>query len=268
MSWRSWKWFTVLVPTCLIGGFEFVRHEYLLEQLSMEYGNLFITLLTFLISWLFAQVMFRRLRIMNERVYAEKNRRAILEERERIARELHDQLAQNLFYINTMLSQGKKEEARAAVAETDQHLRQAIFNLRTGTDKPCSLHERLLGWLEEWQRASGIAVTQQIELEAGMLKPDEEIQLFAIVQELFTNIRKHSHADRASIVLKLNRREGLSLIVADDGRGLQQTDGGKAAYGLSIVRKRAAELGAELDIRGNADGGTTVEIKGKRGVDE
>lgn len=98
MSYRKMKFFSILIPTFLIGGFEFMRHSVFLHNLSMETGNYLITILTLVISYAFATWMFRTIERKNQRITTEREIGAIYEERERLARELHDSIAQTLFY--------------------------------------------------------------------------------------------------------------------------------------------------------------------------
>lgn len=266
MSLERLKWFAVFVPVIVIGGFEVIRHELLLHYLSMEAGNYFIIGLTLLLSYLFTNWMFGKIRVMNRHLAEEQSRRAVYEERERLAQELHDNIAQLLFFLNVQLKQGKTEEARSAVSEIDHHLRQAIFNLRSLPEDGASFPERLGRWLREWSVIAGVEVEQRIEWTEGLFSSAQEVQLFAIVQEAFTNIRKHSEADRAVVQWAYGPdNRAWSLLIADNGRGLRAsalTDSGK--YGLSMMRKRAEELGATLHMRDSADGGTELLIEGRK----
>jgi two-component system nitrate/nitrite sensor histidine kinase NarX len=272
------KWLTIALPTLLIGGFEYARHDLFEQYLSMQTGNLYITLLTLLLSYLFASWVFRSFERINRRLAEEQTKRAIYEERERLARELHDHIAQTLFFTGVMLKQGKIEEARSAVSDIDQQLRQAIFNLRVPPDKSAGFAARLSGWLEEWSELSGIRVRTQVELPDGALAQAEELQLFAIVQEAFANIRKHSQAYHAELTLRAGQ-DCWTLVVADDGIGLGvATNANNAAggrgdgrcaqqrYGLELIARRARELGAAYELTSaTADGSGTKLTVTRRG---
>jgi len=259
MSLRTLKLFTVLVPVFIIGGFEYVRHEFLLYYLTMEAGNFMIAVITLVLSYWFASWMFDKIKRINGRLTAGEARRAVYEERERLARELHDDLAQTLFFLNVKLKQGELEEAKAAVSEIDNSLRQAIFNLRTPPEEGVAFASRLNTWLQDWQAAAGIAVAAQIEVAADAFRPAEEVQLFGIVQEAFTNIRKHSRAQQATIALIASPGRW-RLRIADDGCGRGQSGSARKTYGTELMYKRAAELGASLEIGAAPDGesGTVV----------
>ncbi|MDF2662592.1 MAG: periplasmic sensor signal transduction histidine kinase, partial [Paenibacillus sp.] len=194
----------------------------------------------------------------------EQSRTAVYEERERLARELHDNIAQMLFFLNVQLKQGKTEEARSVVSEIDHHLRQAIFNLRSLPEDGVSFPERLDRWLREWSVISGVEVERRGEWADGIFDSSEEVQLFAIVQEAFTNIRKHSQADRAVLDWECGVEGDWALTVRDNGTGIRPPAVGASQYGISMMRKRAAELGAVLHIRPIEDGGTELIIEGRK----
>ncbi|PYI53109.1 sensor histidine kinase [Paenibacillus flagellatus] len=266
MSFQRLKWFTILLPAIVIGGFELIRHELLLHYLSMEVGNFFIIGLTLLLSYWFSNWMFRKIHRMNRTLAEEQARRAVYEERERLARELHDNIAQMLFFVNVRLKQGKTEEARSAVSEIDHHLRQAIFNLRSLPEDSVAFPDRLNRWLREWSVISGVEVEQRIDWPETepLFTPSEEVQLFAIVQEAFTNIRKHSEADRASIAWTCDPGGRWTLVVKDNGKGLRSGADDERKYGLPMMRKRAADMNAVLTVRSPGDGGTELTVEGRK----
>ncbi len=258
MTYRMLHVFTVLLPPLLIGGFEYIRHDFLLPYISMEQGNFLITVLSFLLSLLYASWMFRTIRRINDRLVQEQAKRAVYEERERLARELHDGIAQTLFFLNVKLRQGNYDEARTAVSAIDNQVRQAIFNLRSSPEEGVSLSLRLNKWLSEWSTLTGVEVNRRISLPDKYFSPAEEVQLFAIVQEAFANIRKHAQARSASIALESFPAGGWRLVIADDGIGLSAADTDNHKYGLKMMRERAAQLGADFHLEGRTPGGTTI----------
>ncbi|MFC5449596.1 sensor histidine kinase [Paenibacillus aestuarii] len=254
MSLRMLKLLSILAPVLIIGGFEYIRHEFLLNYLTMEAGNFTITVITFLLSYLFASWMFHNINRNNEKLAAGEARRAVYEERERLARELHDDLAQTLFFLNVKLKQGHVEEAKAAVAEIDNSLRQAIYNLRTPPVEGHGFALRLHKWLRDWQLVTEIELETKIQIAEDSFGQADEVLLFGIIQEGFTNIRKHSGATRASIILEANPASW-QLQMKDNGCGLQENDISGKRYGIELMRKRAAELSAELTLASIREGG-------------
>lgn len=267
MSMRKYKLFTVLVPVLIIGGFEYIRHEYLLRYLTMEAGNFTITVITLLLSYLFASWMFGSIERSNEKILHSEARRAVFEERERLARELHDDLAQTLFFLNVKLRQGDIEEAKAAVSEIDNSLRQAIFNLRTTPEEGTSLGQRIHAYLENWRLVSGIELQKNVQITEDSFSPSEEVQLFGIMQEAFTNIRKHSMATDATFLLEAEPLRW-RLIITDNGCGMQlqsdAKDTSSKTYGIDLMHKRAVELGASLDINSEKGAGMKLIVQAER----
>ncbi|UFJ38938.1 histidine kinase [Brevibacillus humidisoli] len=263
MTYRSLKWLTIFLPPLVIGGFEFVRHDFLLAYMTMETGNYLITLLTLLLSYVFATWMFRTIEQMSARIAEEQARRAVYEERERLARELHDNLAQTLFLLNVKLRQRQLDEAKSAVAQIDQTLRQAIFNLRSTLEESSSLAARIGKWLSEWSTLTGIDVQQEVALPEGYFSPGDEIHLFGVIQEAFTNIRKHAGATSARLHL-FTDRSGWRLMIWDNGRGITQTAVSERHYGLSMMKERADKLGASFAIGRDEAGGSVLTLCGRR----
>jgi len=266
MSLRTLKLLTILLPPLIIGGFEYIRHDFLLPYLSMEAGNFYITVLTLILSYLFGVWMFRNIERSNQTLAEEQYKRAVYEERERLAGELHDDLAQTLFFLNVKLKQGQLEEAKEAVADLDIHLRQAIFNLRTDPEDGTALQDRLHRWLHDWQLMTGIELTTDFRIAPDAFTPSEETQLFGIVQEAFTNIRKHSKAKSATIAIHAESAQSAwRMRIADDGVGLQHDSARPQRHGIPLMRKRANRLGADMEIDSPNGLGTQINIQCIRG---
>ncbi len=201
---------------------------------------------------------------MNDRLAQEEARRADYEERERLARELHDGIAQSLFFLNVKLRQGEVNEARAAVSEIDKHVRQAIFNLRALPEEG-SFPQRLDKWVTQWSSLTGIDAQCRIEIPEGCFSAAEEVQLFGIVQEAFANIRKHSQATLASLVLEIDSTRQWHLTIDDNGIGFDPQEVSRDHYGILMMRERAEKLGADFSIRASASGGTRLTLLSKKG---
>ena len=258
MTKRKYYLLTVLLPTFLIGGFEYARHNMALG-FSMELGNLYITLLVLVISLIYTSWMFRTIKRQNERIAEGQALRAVYEERERLARDLHDGIAQTLFFLNIKLKQGKVEDARQAVSAIDNNVRQAIFNLRSMPEEG-TLPDRLQKWLAQWSALTGIDVQDDIVLPEQPFSASDEVHIFGIVQEAFNNIRKHSGASNASIRLHPLTNRGWWLEIVDDGRGFDPAGVTAKTYGLAMMSERAAKMGATFDIYSRKQGGTELSL--------
>lgn len=259
LSYRLLQFLCVILPTLLIGGFEYVRHDFLLESLSMKTGNLYITILTFVLSLLFSIWMFRTIKAMNDKLVSEQSKRAVYEERERLARELHDGIAQSIFFMNIKLKQGDTEAASRALTTIDNHVRQAIFNLRSDPEIVDSFNSRVTKWLSEWSSVTGIEAEEDILIPNSFFTTKEEIQVFAIIQEAFANIRKHSEATKAIITIKTNE-DRWQLKIIDNGRGMKGSKTSDRNYGLSMMQERAKQLDAILEIVKAQTSGTEVIV--------
>lgn len=203
---------------------------------------------------------------------------AITEERQRIAREMHDSLAQVLGYVNTkvqatsvLLENGRVEAAtrnldqmgtaaRAAYAD----VREGILSLRTSLQEERGLVDTLAEYLLLWQEQSGV----RVELDADALPQDvfsdlAEVQLLRIVQEALTNVRKHAEATKVDISLG---KEGDVIVtrVADNGQGIAskaRSTIGVPQFGMSTMRERAEALGGTLEVESQAHEGTTIIVR-------
>jgi two-component system nitrate/nitrite sensor histidine kinase NarX len=263
MTFRTLKILTIIVPTILIGGFEFIRHTILYRYISMETGNFIITILTLVISSLYANWMFKTIELKNKRISAERELRVIYEERERMAKELHDSIAQSLFLLKVDLKKNKMQEAGSVVNSIDTNLRQVIFNLRLKPEEDGGFIGRINNWIEQWSAVTGVESRIDIQLEDGFFSSTDEVQLFGIIQEAFTNIRKHANASNACISLKSDG-QNWELTIEDDGDGFSINQVYSHQYGLEMLEERVNKLNAFLDIISEESLGTKIVVKGAK----
>jgi signal transduction histidine kinase len=224
------------------------------------------------------------LAIENARLHRRVHDLAITEERERIAREMHDSLAQVLGYVNTKaqaveellkLEQVERagqqvrqlgEVARAAYAD----VREGILGLRTSLGPQRSFVEALREYVERWHEQSGIEaqlVLEPPDARLDRLNPGAELQLLRIVQEALANVRKHAQASCAIVRLAEESSGWIQAVVEDDGRGFDPSraravgsDGGPH-FGLSTMRERAESIGATLQVESSPGHGTRVRVR-------
>jgi signal transduction histidine kinase len=203
---------------------------------------------------------------------------AALEERERLAREMHDGLAQNLGFLNLkiarmhrMLSSEDRSRARdeiQALKETADALyndvRQAIFGLRIMVSRQLGLLPTLTEYLHEFSRQTGIRVDLVKESEhREELPPETEIQLIRIIQEALTNVRKHARASRVSLAFR-TAEEILEIVIEDDGCGISRSQAstkGKTSFGLQTMEERARGVGGSFEARDAFPMGTRVTVR-------
>jgi signal transduction histidine kinase len=190
--------------------------------------------------------------------------RAVAEERARVAREIHDGLAQYLFAVSThasMLENGADPattlpQLKAAALAAQQEARYAILALSSAAGR--SPFDAALRRYVDFLTADGaLAVELEIDPEIA-LGPDEQIELFRIVQEGLANVRKHAGASHAWV--RIHERAGERVVsMRDDGVGFEPEDGG-AGQGLRNMRERAASIGGALSLRSTPGPGTALEV--------
>lgn len=200
---------------------------------------------------------------------------AKLEERELVAQELHDSLAQDLAILRLKLSAAESDssfdkdalikdvltETRKSVERTYKDVRQAILGLHTLDSKSLEFVPTLTEYLHNFTEMSKIPVDLLIDSpETIRLSPEVEIQLIRIIHEALTNVFKHAHATKG--VVRFERdRDFVILAVEDNGTGL--ADGGRRTglrFGLQSMRKRAEGIGGKLSIESVAGKGTRVIV--------
>jgi signal transduction histidine kinase len=199
-------------------------------------------------------------------------------ERERIARELHDSLAQVLGYIRVKglvaldaLKAGDRagveaalEEVSRATGEAYADVREAILGLRTRTGPGRDFLSALGDYIQWCRQQSGMSVDLIVGqgLERLRLAPGTEAQLLRIIQEALTNARKHSGASQVTVELQpVTRPSGLYLAatVRDNGRGFDPDEASRPGhFGLYTMRERAQAEGGTLKIVTAPGAGTAV----------
>jgi signal transduction histidine kinase len=190
--------------------------------------------------------------------------RAVAEERARVAREIHDGLAQYLFTISThasMLEAGKAPEGsiaqiKAAAALAQQEARFAILALSSASGN-APFDSALRRYVDVLTADGELDV--ELEVDPGLsLAPDEQIEVFRIVQEGLANVRKHAGAGRAWVLIGQRGLERL-VVVQDDGTGFDG-DTDPAGQGLKNLRDRAAAIGGVFSLRSIPGQGTALEV--------
>ena len=190
--------------------------------------------------------------------------RAVADERARVAREIHDGLAQYLFAVSThasMLESGTPpEEAlpklKQAALLAQQEARFAILALSSASGT--APFDAALRRYVEFLTADG-AIEVDVEIDKGTrLGPDEQIELFRIVQEGLANARKHAGARRAVVTIGQSYGERF-VTISDDGVGFDGESKG-AGQGLKNMRERAASIGGDFSISSAPGRGTALQV--------
>ncbi|GAB4429195.1 MAG: ATP-binding cassette domain-containing protein [Chloroflexi bacterium OHK40] len=200
------------------------------------------------------------------------------DERKYLARELHDEVIQDLLSVNFQLEELESEAAanpaladelasiRESVRALVSDVRRICGNLRPPTIDSLGLAAALQSFTRDWSARSGLAVS--LEVAEGMARLPEEIELsiFRIVQESLANVRKHAQARSARVRLAPASPRAVSVTIEDDGRGLDASLdlaalGRAGHYGLLGISERVALLQGKLRITNGAAGGLLIEAE-------
>ena len=215
-----------------------------------------------------------------ERARAEQARRAVAEERLRLARELHDVVAHSISVIAVQSGVGahvaktQPEEAAKALAAIEATSRAALTELRRllgvlrqddepeGSLAPVPGLADLEGLLAEVAKA-GLAVRLQVEGTPSPLPAGVDLSAYRIVQEALTNVVKHAGPVRAQVTIRYRDQE-IRVEVIDDGRGVAAPTGdgrARVGHGLIGMRERVAVFGGDLETGPRPDGGFRVAAR-------
>jgi signal transduction histidine kinase len=193
---------------------------------------------------------------------------ATADERQRLAREMHDGVAQDiasLGYLVDALAARPADETqekqfamlRDRVTKVVAEVRRSVMNLRTSIGENESLGAAISAVARHLSEASGIPIRVRLDEQPTRLRPEVEAELFRIAQEALNNAVKHARATAIDVRCQVYAPDA-RITIADDGVGLQ---GGRAdSHGLKIMRERAKLIGAQLTVRDNASRGLTVSV--------
>jgi two-component system nitrate/nitrite sensor histidine kinase NarX len=213
--------------------------------------------------------------IENMRLAAREREMAISEERNMVARGLHDSIAQGLNFLNLQvqmledsLRHGQQQEAaeivpmlRAGVQESYEDVRELLQNFRSRLEED-DLNSALRKAVRKFRAQTGVQASFAAEGSGGPpFSREEQLQILFIVQEALSNIRKHAHAGK--VYVRLRDGQDFSLSISDNGVGFDtaaQPGAGDSHVGLHIMRERARHIHADLDIDSGAGKGTTVRL--------
>ncbi|HRH82303.1 MAG TPA: histidine kinase [Thiobacillaceae bacterium] len=210
----------------------------------------------------------------NARLTRENMRISLMNERTMLANQIHDSLAQILAYakmrltvLNESMAEGNQDNANRYLADVEEavdmaysELRNLITQFRDRID-PRGLVPALQEMVESFRRKANADVDFLNIAQDVVLTPEEEVQVFHIIQEALYNISKHARARHVVVTLDLHEGEYI-VNVADDGVGLVggvSSSVGKS-FGLTIMRERAERLHGKLTIESRPAGGTIVRL--------
>jgi PAS domain S-box-containing protein len=210
-----------------------------------------------------------RVRILTQVLVAQED------ERRRIARELHDQLGQQLTALRLTVETLKAHAAERTefrvqietlqelARQLDQDIDFRVWELRPVALEDVGLHAALTNFVHNWSKHFGIRVRLHTTGSTEeRLTPETETMIYRLAQEALNNIVKHARAAQVDIVLE-RTSEHLSLIIEDNGVGFDTSDAETVGEGVGLLgmRERAALVGADLQIESTGGRGTTVIVR-------
>jgi len=204
---------------------------------------------------------------------------AVIEERERMARDMHDNLGQVLGFIN-LQSQGIRQELMNAGVEIAAHkldklvdaaqsahheIREYIRKARSAAAMEKGFIPALAKDIVNFEEQTGLRVKPEIPtgFTGEELEPNVQLNILNIIKEALNNVRKHAQADHVKISVSLVQ-EQLCATIEDDGNGFDinmYNHGTYTKFGLDIMRERALAIGAQLDIESAAGKGSRIALR-------
>jgi two-component system NarL family sensor kinase len=208
------------------------------------------------------------------RLYDRSLRLGAVEERNRLAREIHDTLAQGLTATGLQLESAEallddganarraREPLRRALSLTRSNLdeaRRSVLDLRAAPLEGRSLPEALKTLVDRWEAETGVATRFKAVNGSHPLPPRVEVALYRVCQEALTNVARHAHASRVTVRL-VATPDQVRLVVRDDGRGFDASRVRDSRHGIIGMRERAGTIGGSIEVESGPDEGTRVEI--------
>jgi len=237
----------------------------------MQGYNLTLLIVYTLFCFVAALVPYR----INLNIRRRIEREAIIEERRRIAREIHDGVAQSLGYLNlktkqvsdsvssqnTVKALTELSDIRKVVQDTYEDIRESIDQLTTEI-RNLPIIPALANYTREFSDNNGIKVKFDVSRPFPQLSPVAELQLLRITQESLTNVRRHAQATEVEVKLG-QTSQAVEMLIRDNGQGFDLSnleESPPGYHGLNIIRERAEGLGGSLDISTAPGEGTAVMV--------
>lgn len=212
--------------------------------------------------------------IENVRLAALDQQMAVAQERNILAQNLHDSIAQTLSFVNLqvqMLDGALKDknqeqiddglkQIKAGVQECYDDVRELLLNFRTRVYKE-ELEELVQSVLLRFERQTHVKTHLSIKNEGKELTSAQKLQVIFILQEALSNVRKHAKAQ--TVMVNIRNTDQFEMTVMDDGIGIDPKvleERKQSHVGLSIMRERAQKVKAHIEIESEMDQGTTVRL--------
>jgi PAS domain S-box-containing protein len=256
---HSWMWVPLAVKNRIIGGIG-VAHA-ALNHFTPHHADLALSVANQ-----------AAITMVNAELYGQAQELAVMEERQRLARNLHDAINQSLFSAGLIaevlprlwdqdqdLARRSLEDLRRLTRSAQAEMRALLAELRPSTLIDSDLDEllQLLGNALSGRIDIPVAVTVTGEI---ILPAKVQVAFYRVCQEALSNVAKHAKANRVEINLK-QERDVVELHIRDDGQGFDLNQAFSGHYGLVMMRERAEAIGAHLSVTSQPDHGTELIIR-------
>jgi signal transduction histidine kinase len=270
------KWLMIFTPPLVaLVGHSLLGHSVTGVILA---ENLFVALMLLVISYSFAEILFRVLGSLQAEALAREQdvltMNAVMQERERLSRELHDGVAQlvadlllRLDTIKELVEANRQHEAETELErlhevadEIYEDIGESIAGLRTNVTER-GLVRALQDYVDQFEERHQIPTSLRTDDMADRLSPPAALQIFRFIQEALTNVRKHARAGEVTVILTPIESDQLRVVIADDGQGFipgNQRDGKARPLGLTSMRERIEALGGTFHVNSQPGSGTHV----------
>ncbi|HZQ06821.1 MAG TPA: sensor histidine kinase [Anaerolineae bacterium] len=277
------KWLMILLPvTAVTLGHSLVQHAGGGTHGGGATYDLSMTLLVGFVgvalTYIFVETLYRVLGRLQAEIAAQeqdiRTMNAVMQERERLSRELHDGAAQlvadlllRLDTIQELVEADRKHEAglelerlHGVANEIYQDIGESITGLRNNVTER-GLVLALQDYVDQFEERYQTSIHLHTDDAVDQLSSLAALQLFRFIQEGLTNVRKHAEAQEATVTLTANGLNEIKVIIADDGQGFNlrsQSDGKTGSLGLTSMRERIESLGGTFDVHSRPGSGTQV----------
>ena len=279
------KWLMVVIPpvTVAVGHVAVtVGHSPLGHTVGGPAATLLVTLLVtclaLTLAYIFVETLFRVLRRLQAEAVAREQdiltMTAVMQERARLSRDLHDGVAQLVAQLLVRLDTIKElvdaDRSREAAAELErlhevadelyEDLGESIAGLRANVTER-GLVRALQDYVDQFEERHRLPTSLRTDDAPDQLPPLAALQLFRLIQEALTNVRKHAGAHEATVTLTADGPDRLRVVIADDGQGFlpgPRRNGRARPLGLTSMRERVEALGGTFQVQSRPGAGTQV----------